>query len=473
MGQKKKSAAERIEGFLDDFSFVEIGNLMQARNTDYNLGAKKMPGDGVITGYGLVDGRMVYVYSQDVSVLGGSVGEIHAEKIAAVYDMAMKMGVPVIGMLDCAGLRLQEANDALHAFGQIFKKQAMASGKVPQLCGVFGNCGGGAALMAAMSDFVFMEESGSLYLNSPNVLEGNTESKQNTAGYAFQSRQAGNVDFVFSSEDELLEAMRTFVGLLPSDYETRDSYEECKDDLNRVIPELGDAEYDARAILTSVSDGGFYCETKAMYARDMVTAFIRLNGETIGAVANQPADGRCCLTADGLEKALPFLKFCDAFSIPILTITNVDGFKASEAEEKRAAQLLAQFTGQMAETTTARVGLIAGHAYGTASVVMNSKALGADFVLAWPQASIGLMDAEQAVRIMYADAINGSKDQLSVIAEETQKYEEMQSSALAAARRGYVDDIIEPDATRKRLIAAYEMLYGKKEPTRDKKHASI
>ena len=197
MSNSKMSARERIEYLLDENSFVEIGNLVQARNTDYNLGAKKVQGDGVITGYGVLNDRMVYVYSQDVAALGGSVGEMHAKKIANIYDMAMKMGVPVIGMLDCAGLRLQEANDALQAFGTIFGKQAQASGKIPQICAVFGKCGGGSALMAAMSDFVLMEkENGALFVNSPNALEGNIESKLDTSGYEYQANRAGNVDFV-------------------------------------------------------------------------------------------------------------------------------------------------------------------------------------------------------------------------------------------------------------------------------------
>lgn len=474
MSNSKMSARERIEYLLDTNSFVEIGNLIQARNTDYNMGTRKVQGDGIITGYGVLRDRMVYVYSQDASALGGSVGEMHAKKIAAIYDMAMKTGAPVIGMIDCAGLRLQEANDALQAFGSIFLKQAQASGKIPQLCAVFGMCGGGSAVMSAMSDFTFMEkENGALFINSPNTLEGNIESKLDTSGYEYQANRAGNVDFVCDSEEELLDQLRILVDILPSDYEAEDAYFECEDDLNRIIPELAESEYDAKFILQSISDNSLFVETKAMYAKDMVTAFIRLNGATVGAIANQTVDGKNELTTRGMDKAVKFIKFCDAFSIPILTVTNVSGLKALRHEERKMAKALAQFTSELASSTVPKVNLIAGKAYGTAAIVMNSKAIGADFVLAWPDASIGMMDAEQAVRIMYAEEIAAGEDQMTVIREKTAEYQELQSSALAAAQRGYVDDIIEPDATRKRLIAAYEMLYGKKQVGIDKKHPAI
>ena len=304
MGNSKMNARERIDYLFDDHSFVEVGGYVSARNTDYNLGAKKVEGDGVITGYGVINDRMVYIYSQDASALGGSVGEMHAKKIASLYDLAMKTGAPIIGMLDCAGLRLQEATDALHAFGTIFNKQAQASGMIPQISAVFGMCGGGSAVMSAMSDFTLMEkENGSLFINSPNALAGNEESRQNTAGAQFQSEQAGNVDFVCETEEALLDQLRILVDVLPSDYEAEDVYFDNDDDLNRVIPELNDAAYDAAYILKSISDNNMYIETKAAYAKEMVTAFIRLNGETVGAVANQPVDGESVLTRNGLEKA--------------------------------------------------------------------------------------------------------------------------------------------------------------------------
>ncbi len=470
MSNSKMSARERIDFLLEDNSFVELGSLISARSTDYNLGAKKVDGDGVITGYGYLADRMVYVYSQDASMLGGSVGEMHAKKIASLYDMAMKTGAPVIGLVDCAGLRLQEANDALEAFGSIFLKQVQASGKVPQITAVVGMSGGGSSVMTAMSDFTFMTKEGSaLFVNSPNALEGNIQTKLDTASAAYQSEEAGNVDFVCETEEEMLQKIGTLLSFLPSDYDADDAYVECADDLNRVIADLNDAAYDAKFILSSIADGNLFVETKAGFAKEIVTGFLRLNGETVGAVAN--ADET--VTADAFEKATAFVKFCDAFAIPVLTITNVAGMKASVEEEKKLAKAMAQFTAALASATVAKINLIAGKAFGTAGIVMNSKAIGADFVLAWPDASIGMMDASQAVRIIYSEEINAGKDQLAVIAEKTAEYEELQSSALAAAKRGYVDDIIEPDATRKRLIVAFEMLFGKKQELVKKKHTTI
>lgn len=471
MSNSKMSARERIEYLLDTNSFVELGNLISARSTDYNIGAHKSEGDGVITGYGILGDRMVYVYSQDASVLGGSVGEMHAKKISSLYDMAMKTGAPIIGMLDCAGLRLQEANDALNAFGEIFMKQVQASGKIPQISAVFGMCGGGSAVMNAMSDFTFVEkENGKLFVNSPNALEDNKT--VDTAAADYQA-EAGNVDFVCEGEADLLDQLRILVDMLPSNYEAGDIDFECEDDLNRVIPELNDAEYEAKYILSSISDNSLYMEAKADYAKDMITAFIRLDGQTIGAIANQPVDGASVLTAKGMEKAERFVKFCDAFDIPVLALVNAEGLKAVMDDEKKMAKSMAQMIRGFADSTVPKVTLIAGKAFGTAGVAMNSKAIGADFVLAWPEASIGMMDAGQAVRIMYAAEINGSTDQLGLIAEKTAEYTELQSSAIAAAKRGYVDDIIEPDATRKRLIAAYNMLFGKKEMKPQKKHTAI
>ena len=479
MSHSKMSALERIECLLDDSSFVEIGGLIQARSTDYNLGAKKLPGDGVITGYGVIDERMVYVYSQDASVLGGSVGEMHARKIAALYDLAIKTGAPVVGMIDSAGLRLQESTDALQAFGSIFARQAQASGRIPQICAVFGQCGGGSAVISALSDFTFMEkENAALFVNSPNSLMDNKEGKLDSSSADYQAEHAGNVDFVCESEEEMIAGIRSLINMLPSDYDADDAYDDLEDSMNRIIPELNESEYDAAYILSSIADRAgngqsSYLEVKKMYAPDMITAFIRLNGETVGAVANQPVDGKKLLSARGLEKAARFVNVCDAYNIPILTVTNVAGCKAALHDERRLAGLLAGLASAFAGSTVPKVNLLAGEAYGTAAIVMNSKVIGADFVLAWPDASVGMMDAEQAVRIIYADEIASGEDQLAVIAEKTDQMREEQSSAIAAARRGYIDDIIEPDASRKRLIAAFEMLYGKNVTGIKKKHSTI
>ncbi len=455
------SAGKRIEALLDDKSFVEIGGLVTARCTDFNMTAVDAPADGVLTGYGTINGSLVYVYSQDSTVLSGTIGEMHAKKIVNIYDMAIKMGAPVIGLVDCAGLRLQEATDALNAFGEIYKKQVDASGVVPQITAVFGVCGGGLALMPALTDFTFMEEKNAkLFVNSPNALDGNFTAKNDTASCAFQSEEAGLVDFT-GDEASILNEIRNLVDVLPSNFED-EAVEECMDDLNRVCENLADAKADAAYILTSISDQNLFIETKKNYAADMVTGFIKLNGATVGAVANSGD----VLSAEGCEKAADFVQFCDAFSIPVLSLTNVKGYAATVESEKKIAKAAAKLTYAFANATVPKVNIVIGDAFGSAYVVMNSKAIGADVTYAWSDASIGMMDAGLAAKIMYAD-----KPEL--IAEKTAEYAALQDSVLSAAKRGYVDSIIDAKDTRKYAIAAFEMLYSKKVDTVAKKHGTV
>lgn len=456
-------AGKRIESLLDENSFVEIGGMVTARSTDFNMQQKETPSDGVITGYGVIDGNLVYVYSQDASVLNGTLGEMHAKKITKLYDMACKMGAPVIGLIDCAGVRLQEATDALNGFGEIYLKQTLASGVVPQIAAVFGTCGGGLAVVPGLVDFTFMEKSkAKLFVNSPNAIEGNEISKCNSASAAFQAEEAGNVDVV-GDEAGILAQIRELVTMLPANNEDDGSYEECMDDLNRVCEDLGNVEYSAPYILSSISDGNVFFETKADYAKDMVTGLIKLNGMTVGAVANNDTD----MTARGALKAADFINFCDAFNIPVLSITNVKGYKANMCTERNIAKAMAKLTYAFANATVPKVNVIAGAAYGSAYVSMNSKGIGADVVYAWTGSSIGMMDAKLAAKIMYADA-DAAEQQ-----EKAKEYAALQASPEAAARRGYVDSIIEPKDTRKYVIGAFEMLFTKREDRPDKKHGTV
>jgi acetyl-CoA carboxylase carboxyltransferase component len=474
MSKTTLSARERIEHLLDDASFVEIGGQITSRSTDFNMNPQETPGDGVIAGYGSIDGNLVYVYSQDAKVLGGSIGEMHARKIAGLYDLALKVGAPVIGLIDCAGLRLQEAVDALGSFGTLFSKQAAASGVIPQLTGIFGTCGGGSALIPTLTDVTIVEkENGRLFVNSPNALDGNKISKLDTAAASYQAENNSQVDIVAEGEDEVLAYLRQLVTILPACYDDDASYEECNDDLNRIIPELSDFSHDARTIFTKISDEEFFLELKKDYAKDMVIGFARLNGVTVGCVGNQYAESEGILSTKGANKAADFVNFCDAFQIPVITAVNVTGFAATVHEEKTIAKAAAKLTYAFTNATVPKVTLVVGDAFGTAYVAMNSKSIGADIVYAWPQARIGMMDPEQAVRIMYTEEISASDDKLALIAEKTAEYNDLQSSALSAARRGYVDDIIEPDATRKRLIAAVEMLFTKREDRPAKKHGTV
>lgn len=470
-------AATRIAALLDPGSFVEIGGAVTARATDFNMQTKETPADGVITGYGVIDGNLVYVYSQDATVLNGAIGEMHAKKIAAIYDMAMKMGAPVIGLIDCAGLRLQEATDALHGFGSLYMKQTMASGVIPQITAIFGTCGGGLSLVPALTDFTFMEnKKGKLFVNSPNALEGNRVEVCDTSSAAFQSEEAGLVDGT-GSEEEILEDIRILITLLPANNEDNDSYDECTDDLNRTVAEIAGAAEDTAIALAMISDEHVFFETKKDYAKEMVTGFIRLNGMTVGAVANRSKvydeEGNLAeeledkLTVKGCKKARDFVDFCDAFSIPVLTLTNVTGFHATKCSERNIAREAAKLTYAFANATVPKVNVIIGKAYGSAYIVMNSKSIGADMVYAWPQAEIGMMDAKLAAKIMYADS------DAATIQEEAEKYKELQSSPLSAARRGYVDTIIEPADTRKYVIGAFEMLFTKREERPSKKHGTV
>ena len=469
-------ASTRIASLLDENSFVEIGGCVTARNTDFNLKQTATPSDGVITGYGVIDGNLVYVYSQDASVLGGTIGEMHAKKIARLYDMALKMGAPVIGLIDCAGIRLQEATDALNALGEIYAKQVLASGVIPQITAVFGTCGGGMALMPALTDFTFMEsKNAKLFVNSPNALEGNEVSKCNTASAKFQSEDAGLVDFT-GSEDEVLSGIRKLVTLLPANNE-EDAVDDCSDDLNRVCADLANCAGDTAIALSQIADNGVFFETKADFAKDMVTGFVRLNGATVGAVANRSevydAEGNKTeefdgtISARGARKAADFVKFCDAFDIPVLTLTNATGFKATVCSEKMMAKSVGELVAAFADATVPKVNVVIGKAYGTAYVAMNSKSIGADLVYAWDNAEIGMMDASLAAKIMYADA------DAATLNEKAAQYRELQNGVASAAARGYVDTVISPADTRKYVIGAFEMLFTKREDRPSKKHGTV
>lgn len=470
------SAKDRIASLVDENSFVELGAGITKRSTDFNMQEKSVPADGVITGYGLIQNNPVYVYSQDASALNGTIGEMHAKKIAHIYELAMKTGVPVIGLIDCAGMRLQESTDALAGFGQIYKMKAKASGVIPQISAIFGNCGGGVAVMAAMSDFTFMEQNnGKLFVNSPNTLEGNYTDKLDTASADFQ-KSASVVDMICDGEAEVFENVRNLVSILPENNNEIGGMEECLDDLNRLVPDFAAEIKDPAAALEDLGDNNFFLELKKDFAKEMVTGFISLDGMTVGCVANRTAvygeDGseqenfEARLTSDGCDKAASFIKTCDAFNIPVLTLTNVEGFATTVEEEKTIASKAAALTAAFAEADVPKVNLITGNAYGSAYITMNSKHIGADMVFALPDAKIGMMDAQVAAKIMYAD----DKDaDLSAKAAEFAA----QSGTEAAAARGYIDSIISPEAARKQLIFAFELLFTKSEYPIGKKHGTI
>ena len=470
-------ASQRITALLDDNSFVEIGGLVTARATDFNMKPNETPSDGCITGYGVIDGNLVYVYSQDSSVMNGTIGEMHAKKITKLYDLAMKTGAPVIGLIDSAGLRLQEATDALNAFGEIYLKQTLASGVIPQITAIFGTCGGGLGLFPTMTDFTFMEEKNAkLFVNAPNALDGNEISRCNSSSAAFQSEESGIVDVV-ADEATILTKVRELIGFLPANNEDDGSFTDCMDDLNRVNPEIAGCVGDTAVALSILADDNNFFEVKANYAKNMVTGFIKLNGVTVGAVANRAEilgeDGKVAekldavLSKKGCEKAADFVNFCDAFGIPVLTLTNVKGYEATVCSEKGIAKAAAKLTYAFANATVPKVNVVIGKAYGTAYIAMNSKAIGADITMAWPNAEIGTMDSKLAAKIMY------DGQGVDVINEKAAEYGALAVSVNSAAKRGYVDQVVDAAETRKYVIGAFEMLFTKSEDRPAKKHGTV
>ena len=461
------AAAKRIRGLLDKDSFVELGALVTARSTDFNLSDRETPGDGVITGYGTVGGRLVYVYSQDATVLGGSVGEMHARKIVRLYQMAVRMGAPVIGLVDCAGLRLEEASDALSAFGALYRCQAFASGAVPQIQAVFGSCGGSMAVSTAMADFTFVEqETGKIFIHSANAVAGCTEASFDNASADYQAEQSGVADFV-GTEEEIFKGIQDLLSVLPASFDEELPLEDSEDSLNRLME--GAEGLSAAELVKCLSDDGFVVEPGACYGKRVMTAFIRMNGSCVGVIAN--ADPEACWK--GLEKAASFIKFCDAFSIPVLTLVNAEGFVKTEGTELHVAKQGAALAAAYALSTVPKITVITGAAHGTAGNLFGSKGLGTDLVLAWPTANIALMEAGNAVKVMYADELEKAENKADFYNEKVAAYNALQADACAAARRGFVDDIIEPSVTRKRVIAALEMLYMKSEDRPAKKHSTI
>jgi len=464
MNDLTTAAGRRITSLLDANSFVEIGGQITARSTDFNLGEAKAPSDGVITGYGTVDGSLVYVYSQDSSVLGGTIGEMHARKIVNIYKLARKTGAPIVGMLDCGGLRLEESTDALDALGKIYRSEVMSSGVIPQITAVFGSCGGGLSIVPSLSDFTYMESgSGSYFVNSPDAIKDNSRDKCDTSASDFQSK-AGNIDFT-GTEEEIFADMRALLSMLPCNNEDEGEIVSCADDLNRSCAGIETVLNDAPQALSMIADNGVFTETKKDYGTSIVTGFMRLNGSTVGAIANNGEDGE--LMGKAVLKASKFLSFCDAFNIPVLTLVNAKGFCRTQCSEERMPRAAASLIFGYANATVPKVTVIAGKAYGTPYVIMGSKAVGSDMTYAWKDAEIGVMDADAAAKILY-----DGKD-ADTIKKGAEDFKALQQNVNSAAAHGYVDTVIEPQDTRKYVIGAFEMLYTKRENRPDRKHGTV
>lgn len=479
---KQLKAEEIINMLVDTKSFVEIGGNIMSRNTDFNMKDKKEPSDGVITGYGIIEGKAVYIYAQDISVLGGSIGEMHAKKIVNIYNMAIKNGAPIIGILNSTGLRLQEASDGINGIGEVYNIQAKASGFIPQIGFVAGSCGGGMEISAMMNDFLFMDSDAELFLNAPNTVSGNHKSIMDTSSSDFHAEHSGYVHVV-SKGSEIFDMLRTLISIIPSNNKTRDNEDNCNDDLNRSCEGINNFQSDSKVILKNISDNKFILELKAGYGKDLTTSFIKMNGRTIGCIGNRSEiyddemnkiesfeDG---ITSEGCEKASDFIRFCDSFNIPILTIANSKGFSTTINDEKSTAKKAARLIYDMSNATVPKITLITGKVIGNVINVMNGKALGSDLSFCWPESKFAIMDAENAVRIIYHKEIKENESPMEFIRDKKIEYNNIYTNSEVIARRGYVDNIINPVDTRKHIIGGFEILYTKNENRLNKKHGTI
>ncbi len=481
----KKTARERLDLLLDPGSFVELDRFAVHRTAAFEMDQRKYLGDGVVTGYGAVDGRKVFVFSQDFTVLGGSLGEVYAEKIMKVMDLAVKMGAPIIGINDSGGARIQEGVVSLGGYAEIFRRNVWASGVVPQLSVIAGPCAGGAVYSPAITDFIFMVRDISyMFITGPDVVQtvtGEDVSFEQLGGTGTHSSRSGVAHFAAATEEEVFDDVRALFSYIPSNNLDDPPYVESDDDPERVssalrdiIPESPTRPYDMKDVILEVVDEGEFLEAQPLYAQNIVVGFARLNGYSAGIVANQPAHLAGVLDIDSSDKAARFVRFCDAFNIPLITFVDVPGFLPGTEQEyggiiRHGAKLLYAF----AEATVPKITLITRKAYGGAYDVMSSKHIGADINLAWPTAEIAVMGPEAAARIIHRRAIAEADNPEERLQELVLEYAEQFANPFTAAERGYVDDVIEPEHTRQALIRSLEMARSKRVSLPPKKHGNI
>ncbi|WP_226779453.1 acyl-CoA carboxylase subunit beta [Oceaniglobus trochenteri] len=477
----KLTARERIELLLDDDSFEEFDMFVTHRCTDFGMAGAKVPGDGVITGWGTINGRQVYVYSQDFTVLGGSLSETHAGKICKIMDMAMRNGAPVIGLNDSGGARIQEGVASLAGYAEVFQKNVLASGVVPQISVIMGPCAGGAVYSPAMTDFIFMvRDSSYMFVTGPDVVKTVTNevvTAEELGGAATHTRKSSVADGAFENDVIALTEIRRLVDFLPLNNRSKPPVRPFFDDprrldhsLDTLIPANANTPYDMKELIVKLADEGDFYEIQEEFARNILTGFIRLEGSTVGVVANQPMVLAGCLDIDSSRKAARFVRFCDAFEIPILTLVDVPGFLPGTGQEfggviKHGAKLLFAY----GEATVPKVTVITRKAYGGAYDVMASKHLRGDLNYAWPTAEIAVMGAKGATEILYRGELGDPEK----IAARTAEYETSFANPFKAAERGFIDEVILPHSTRKRVCRAFASLRGKALSNPWKKHDNI
>ncbi len=477
----KLTARERIDLLLDEGSFEEFDTFVAHRSTDFGMEKQRPYGDGVVTGWGTVNGRQVYVFSQDFTVLGGSVSATHAAKICKIMDMAMQNGAPVIGLNDSGGARIQEGVDALAGYAEIFQRNIMASGVIPQISVVMGPCAGGAVYSPAMTDFIFMvKDSSYMFVTGPDVVKTVTNevvTAEELGGASTHTRKSSVADGAFENDVEALAEVRRLIDFLPLNNIAKppvrpffDDVGRLDDSLDTLIPDNANAPYDMKELILKLADEGDFYEIQEDFAKNIITGFVRLEGSTVGVVANQPMVLAGCLDIDSSRKAARFVRFCDAFEIPILTLVDVPGFLPGTGQElggviKHGAKLLFAY----GEATVPKVTVITRKAYGGAYDVMASKHLRGDFNYAWPTAEIAVMGAKGATEIIHrADLGDADK-----IAGHTKDYEDRFANPFVAAERGFIDEVIMPHSTRKRVCRAFASLRGKRLTNPWKKHDNI
>jgi acetyl-CoA carboxylase carboxyltransferase component len=481
----KLTARERLELFFDKDTFCEIGLFVKHRSSNFGLEKQVIPSDGVVTGHGLVNGRPVCAYFQDFTSRGGSLGEMHAAKICKIIDKAMKAGIPIVGFNDSGGARIQEGIDALKGYGEIFFRNARGSGVIPQITAIMGPCAGGAVYSPAMTDWVIMvKQTSFMYITGPEVIRAVTGEKTNheeLGGAVSHNTKSGNAHFACENEEDAINSVKELLSFFPSNNMEDPPYYEPVDDPVRLSPELETIiptdprrSYDMKAVIGKIVDDGYLFEPHKYFAENLIVAFARLNGRTVGIIANQPQFLAGCLDVNASDKASRFIRTCDAFNIPLITFADVPGYLPGTDQEwggiiRHGAKLLWSYS----EATVPKLTVITRKAYGGAYIAMCSTPLGADMVFAWPSAQIAVMGAEGAVNIIYRKDLTEVKHTEKVRQEKIKEYEELLYNPYIAANRGYVDAVIKPSETRKHLIEALELMKTKNETLPPKKHGNI
>ena len=479
----KLTARERLEILFDKDTFVEVGGLIESRITDFGLEDKKVPGDGVVVGYGKVNGKLVFASSEDFTVIGGTLGEYHSLKICRIMDMALETGAPFVSINDSGGARIEEGICSLSGYSGIFYRNTQLSGVVPQISVILGPCAGGACYSPAISDFIFMSKQTSLmFITGPGVVKavtGETVSSADLGSADVHMTKSGVTHFVYDDDEQCLMGVRKLLSYLPQNSQNKaesilPNYTNTCDDMQEIVSDNQKKPYNVKLVIEKIIDDGSFFEIQPDFAKNIVVGFSRINGDTVGIVANQPAFLGGAIDCDSADKAARFIRFCDCFNIPIVTLVDVTGFLPGQKQEhsgiiRHGAKLLFAYS----EATVPKISLILRKAYGGAYIAMNSKNMGADVVFAWPIAQMAVMGAEGAVDIIFKREIAGSENPAEKRQLLIEEYENKFANPYIAAARGYVDEIIEPQDSRQRIIMALDMLKTKKQENPHKKHGNI